>query len=105
MLAALLKLHSDSQVAEHNIAIQRERLHQLTRPEEEFGPSAARRAVDAAQRLACAVTARDAHHAAAAAVLRSLRRAERPSDHRPPIASTPDRGAGPALSADMLRAR
>jgi hypothetical protein len=78
MLAALLQLCSDTDVAERQIAHLRDRLHQLTSPDEpaEALAATARHLLGTAQRLSTAATARNAHLAAASAVLDGLRRRE-----------------------------
>ncbi len=88
MLAALLKLRSDTDLAERHITALRDRIHQLTQPGQAIGELTftARHLLDAAQRLSVAVTARNAHLAAATAVLDGLRRRETPPAEAPPAA-------------------
>jgi hypothetical protein len=101
MIAAVLRLHLDTEFAERSIDFHRDRLRQLSAPEREIDDFAARHLLDTAQRLALAVTARDAHLAAATAVLDGLRRRDTPPAPAFPTALT----AEPAPPADMLRAR
>lgn len=103
MLAALLKLRSDTDLAERHIAALRDRIHQLTQPDQATGDLSftARHVLDAAQRLSIAVTARDAHLAAATAVLNGLRRRETP----PAPALSAALPTTPALPANAVPAR
>lgn len=100
MIRAVLRLHTDTEFAERSIDFQSDRLRRLTDPEREIDDSTARRLLDAAQRLARAVTARDAHLAAATAVLDGLRRRD-PAPPTLPAALT----AQPAPPAGLLHTR
>lgn len=101
MIGAVLRLHTDTEFAEHSIAFHRDRLRQLSDPGREIDGLTALHLLDTAQRLALAVTARAAHLAAATAVLDGLRRRESP----PPVAAPAVLSAGPAQPADLLRTR
>jgi hypothetical protein len=105
MIGAVLRLHTDTDFAERSIDFHRDRLRQLSDPEREIGNSAARHLLDAAQRLALAVAARDAHLAAATAVLDGLRRRDPPTAPAPPAAAAAAVATGPAQPTDLLRAR
>lgn len=101
MIAAVLRLHLDTEFAERSIGFQRDRLRQLTAPEREFDDFTARHLLDTAQRMVLAVTARTAHLAAATAVLDGLRRRDPPPQPALPAALTTE----PAVPAELLRAR
>lgn len=101
LIGAVLRLHADTEFAERSIDFQRGRLRQLSDPEREMDDSTARHLLDTAQRLALAVTARDAHLAAATAVLDGLRRRDPPTAPALPAALS----AGPAQPTDLIRAR
>jgi hypothetical protein len=93
MIGAVLRLHTDTEFAERSIDFHRDRLRQLTAPEREIDDSCVRHLLDTTQRLALAVTARNAHLAAAAAVLDGLRRRD----------PTPAPVLPAALSADLAQ--
>lgn len=95
-----MRLHTDTEIAERSIDVYRDRLRQLTAPEREIDDFTARHLMDITQLLALAVTARNAHLAAATAVLDGLRRRE----PTPPTASAA-RTAPPAPTADLLHTR
>lgn len=101
MIGAVLRLHTDTEFAERSIDLQRDRLRQLTAPGRGIDDSTARHLLDTTQRLALAVTARDAHLAAATAVLDGLRRRDpTPAPALPAVLS-----ADLAQPADRIRAR
>lgn len=83
MLAALLDMHHELDLAEHSISFHRDRLTRLVRPERRLGGHEVSHVLDCARRLAEAVAVRDAHGRATAAVLRSLHRAPAPQDQAP----------------------
>lgn len=101
MIGAVLRLHLDTEFAEHSIDFQCDRLRHLTAPEREIDEYTARHLLDTAQRLVLAVTARDAHLAAATAVLDGLRRQDPP----PPPALPAALSADLAQPADLIRTR
>ncbi|SEO73882.1 hypothetical protein [Actinacidiphila rubida] len=101
MIGAVLRLHSDIEFAERSIDSLRGRLRSLTISPQAIDEPNARDLLDSAQRLALAVTARNAHLAAATAVLDGLRRREPPPAPALPAALA----AGPAQPADLLRTR
>ncbi|WP_433892611.1 hypothetical protein [Streptomyces sp. CA-111067] len=101
MIGAVLRLHADTEFAERSIDFHRDRLRRLSDPGREIDDVTARHLLDAAQRLAMAVTARTAHLAAATAVLDGLRRRDPPPAPALPAALA----AGPAQPADLLPTR
>jgi hypothetical protein len=101
MIGAILRLHTDAEFAERSIAVHRDRLRRLADPDRDIDDATARQALDTAQRLALAVTARTAHLAAATAVLDGLRRRDPPPTPALPAALA----AGPARPADLQRTR
>ncbi|WP_435059111.1 hypothetical protein [Streptomyces sp. bgisy060] len=80
MLAALLEALSTVELAEKNIAFQRERLLQLAAPAHDIGPFTASHLLDCSRRIAESVAVRDtqAHHVTA--VIQSLHRAPVPAE-------------------------
>ncbi|WP_282697798.1 hypothetical protein [Streptomyces sp. CC208A] len=95
MLAALLDACSTVELAEKNIAFQRERLLQLADPGRDIGPAAAGHLLDCSRRIAESVTIRDTQARHTTAVIQSL--------HRAPVpATTP---VAPAATARAARTR
>jgi hypothetical protein len=103
MIGAVLRLHTDTETAERSIDFYRDRLRRLSDPQQEIDEPTARHMLDTAQRLALAVTARNAHFAAATAVLDGLRR--RDPTPAPPPALPAVLSADLAQPADLLRTR
>jgi hypothetical protein len=93
MLAALLGIRTDLELAERTIDFQLERLRQLAHAEREIGPFEAGHLLDCARRVADAVAVRDAHTKSVSAVLQSLRRVPaadaRPATPAPPAVPAP----------------
>ncbi|MBP5935401.1 hypothetical protein [Streptomyces acidiscabies] len=99
MLSALLGMHDSLALAEHGIAVHRDRLARLVLDERRIDAHEVSHLLDGARRLAEAVAVRDAQSASAAAVLQSLARVPDPpvpAPCPPPVAALPLAATAPA---------
>ncbi|MFF7438999.1 hypothetical protein [Streptomyces sp. NPDC008122] len=105
MRYALLNAFDALQHADRSVAFYTEQLHRLTAPERTFEAVDAGHIIDAARRLAHAVTVRDAHNQVLSDVLQSLHRVPEPAPTTTPAAPETAVGLPPALVPPAARAR
>ncbi|MEN8654389.1 hypothetical protein ABCR94_28275 [Streptomyces sp. 21So2-11] len=89
MLAALLGMHHGLALAERGIAVHRDLLAQLVRPERQIDRHEVSHLLDGARRLAEAVAVREAQAKSLSAVLQSLARVTTPAPSPVPAPSAP----------------
>ncbi|MFC8269437.1 hypothetical protein ACFUIZ_27515 [Streptomyces cinereoruber] len=105
MRYALLNAFDALQHADRGVAFYAEQLHRLTAPGSTFEAADAGHIIDAARRLAHAVTARDAHDQVLGDVLQSLHRVPEPAPVTPPAVPETAVDLPPAVVSPAARAR
>lgn len=105
MRYALLNAFDALQHADHGVAFYAEQLHRLTAPGRTFEAADAGHILDAARRLAHAVTVRDAHDRVLGDVLQSLHRIPDHAQVTPPAIPEAAVDLPPAMVPPAARAR
>ncbi|MFI8103448.1 hypothetical protein [Streptomyces sp. NPDC086023] len=105
MRYALLNAFDALRHADHGVVFYAEQLHRLTAAGRTFEAADAGHILDAARRLAHAVTARDAHNKVLGDVLQSLHRVPEPAPATPPALPETAVDLPPALVPPAARAR
>ncbi|MEU2231236.1 hypothetical protein [Streptomyces vietnamensis] len=105
MRYALLNAFDALQHADRGVVFYAEQLHHLTAPGRTVEAADAGHIVDAARRLAHAVTARDAHDQVLGDVLQSLHRVPEPEPVTPPAVPETAADLPPAVVPPAVRAR